>query len=184
MSLQAAVTASLEHVPGYFHQDGRVPHRQGTLHWTRYFRVGRCRDGWVMHCTLGDWTSLFEWVRPRFGDELDDPAWEGTAVPPASTPTLFDELDAGPRRYTVAELYEGAQLRRLPYAAVRAPEALLDDPHLAERGFFVPIEHPALGVTLPYPGAPFRLGDSPWRMTAPPRLGEHDAAVRREWLGR
>ena len=24
----------------------------------RYFRVGRCRDGWVMHCTLGDWTTL------------------------------------------------------------------------------------------------------------------------------
>ena len=42
VSLQAAVAASLEHVPGFFHQDGRVAHRQGTLHWTRFFRVGRC----------------------------------------------------------------------------------------------------------------------------------------------
>jgi hypothetical protein len=38
---------------------------------------------------------------------------------------------------------------------VRAPEALLDDPHLAERGFFVPIEHPDLGARVPYPGRRF-----------------------------
>ena len=60
---------------------------------------------------------------------------------------------------------------------MRAPEDLLRDPHLAERGFFVPIEHPDLGLTVPYPGAPFRLGESPWRVARPPRLGEHDAEV-------
>ena len=185
VSLQAAVTGSLEHVPGYFHQDGRVPHRQGTLHWTRYFRVGRCRDGWVMHCTLGDWTSLFEWVASEgFGDDLGDAEWEGTAYRQKHAERLFDALDRWAATHTVAELYEGAQLRRLPYAAVRAPEALLDDPHLAERGFFVPIEHPALGVTLPYPGAPFRMGDSPWHVARPPTIGEHTDAVAREWTPR
>jgi crotonobetainyl-CoA:carnitine CoA-transferase CaiB-like acyl-CoA transferase len=182
VSLQAAVTASLEHVPGYFHQDGRIPRRQGTLHWTRYFRVGRCRDGWVMHCTLGDWTSLFEWMRSEgWAAELADPAWEGAPYRQEHAERLFDELDRWAATHTVAELYEGAQLRRLPYAAVRAPEALLADPHLAERGFFVPIEHPELGVTLPYPGAPFRMGDSPWRVTRPPRLGEHTEVVLAEW---
>ncbi|MGH7893819.1 MAG: CaiB/BaiF CoA transferase family protein [Candidatus Binatia bacterium] len=183
VSLQAAVTASLEHVPGLFHQDGRVPRRQGTLHWTRCFRVGRCKDGWVMHCSLGDWTSLFEWMRADgFGAAFDDPVWEGTPHRQQHAEVLFDELDRWAARYTVAELYQGAQLRRLPYAAVRPPEALLDDPHLRERGFFVPIEHPDLGVALPYPGAPFLLGDAPWRVTRPPRIGEHDAEVRREWL--
>jgi len=184
VSVQAAVTAALEHVPGFFHQDGRIPHRQGTLHWTRYFRVGRCRDGWVMHCTLGDWTSLFEWLRADgFGTDFADPAWEGTVHRQKHAERLFDELDRWAARYTVAELYEGAQLRRLPYAAVRAPEALLRDPHLAARGFFVPIEHPDLGVAIPYPGAPFKMGESPWQVARPPRLAEHDTAVRREWLG-
>jgi crotonobetainyl-CoA:carnitine CoA-transferase CaiB-like acyl-CoA transferase len=184
VSLQAAVTGALEHVPGYFHQDGRVPRRQGTLHWTRYFRVGRCRDGWVMHCTLGDWTSLFEWMRADgFGAEFADQAWEGTTHRQQHAEPLFDELDRWAARYTVAELYEGAQLRRLPYAAVRAPEALLRDEHLAARGFFVPIEHPDLGVAIPYPGAPFRMGESAWRVARPPRVGEHDALVREEWLG-
>src|SRR5207249_10863938 len=57
---------------------------------------------------------------------------------------------------------------------VRAPEALCRDAHLAARGFFVPIEHPGLGLTVPYPGAPFRLADAPWRVARPPRLGEHN----------
>jgi len=182
VSIQAAVTGALEHVPGLFHQAGVVPKRQGTLHWTRYFRLGRCRDGWVMHCTLGDWTSLLEWVKSDgFGAEIDDPALDDAARRKDEAERLFDALDAWAARYTVAELHEGAQLRRIPYAAVRAPEALLADEHLAARGFFVPLEHPDLGTTLPYPGGPFRVGSEPWRVTRPPRLGEHDDAVRRAW---
>ena len=178
VSLQASVAGALEHVPGFWHQAGLVGHRQGTMHWTRYFRVGRCRDGWVMHCTLGDWTSLIEWMKADgMGAAVDDPALEDIKVRQAQAERIFDALDAWAARYTVAELTEGAQLRRIPYAAVRAPEALLGDPHFGERGFFVPIEHPGLGVTLPYPGAPFRLGDAPWRVARPPRLGEHDGQL-------
>jgi benzylsuccinate CoA-transferase BbsE subunit len=182
VSLQAAVAGALEHVPGFWHQAGLVARRQGTLHWTRYFRVGRCRDGWVMHCTLGDWTSLVEWVKADgAASDLGGPEWEDLKFRQANAEHLFDVLDRWAERYTVAELHEGAQLRRIPYAAVRAPEALLRDPHLAERGFFVPIEHPDLGLTVPYPGAPFRLEDAPWRVARPPRLGEHSADVRRDW---
>jgi benzylsuccinate CoA-transferase BbsE subunit len=179
VSLQAAVAGSLEQVPGLWHQEGRIAARQGTLHWTRYFRVGRCRDGWVMHCTLGDWTSLVEWVKADgMAADLDHPAWADLLKRQAEAEHLFEVLDAWAARYTVAELHEGAQLRRIPYAAVRAPEALLRDPHLAERGFFVPIEHPELGTTVPYPGAPFRLGASPARIARrPPGLGEHNAEV-------
>ncbi len=183
VSLQAAVAASLEHVPGLFHQDGRVARRQGTLHWTRFFRVGRCKDGWVMHCTLGDWTSLIEWVKSDgFGAEIDEPEMENPTHRQQQAERIFPVLDAWAARYTVDELYEGAQLRRIPYAAVRAPEALLADRHLAERGFFVPIEHPGLGRTVPFPGAPFLVGDTTWHVAAPPRLGEHREAVLRAWL--
>ncbi|TMA52285.1 MAG: CoA transferase [Deltaproteobacteria bacterium] len=179
VSLQAAVAGALEHVPGLWHQAGTVAPRQGTLHWTRYFRVGRCRDGWVMHCTVGDWTSLVEWVKADgVAADLGDPAWEDVRHRAAGAEHLFDVLDAWAARYTVAELVEGAQLRRIPYAAVRPPEGLLRDPQLAERGFFVPIEHPELGATVPYPGPPFRLTATPWRISRrPPRLGEHNGEV-------
>jgi len=184
VSLQAAAAGALEHVPGLWHQTGLVPSRQGTLHWTRYFRVGRCQDGYVMHCTLGDWTSLVEWVKADgMAADLEDPAWGELTHRRDHAEHLFDVLDAWAARYTVAELVEGAQLRRIPYAAVRPPEALLRDPQLAARGFFVPIEHPELGTTVPYPGAPFRLTDAPWRVARPPRLGEHNAEVYGELLG-
>ena len=101
-----------------------------------------------MHCTLGDWTSLFEWVTRRRVRQSSSTTPRGKARRTASsTPSASSTRSiAGPARYTVAELYEGAQLRRLPVRRGAArPEALLDDPHLAERGFFVPIEHPALG---------------------------------------
>src|SRR5262249_26801472 len=104
-------------------------------------------------------------------------AWEEVFHRRDHAERLFDVLDAWGARYTVAELMEGAQLRRIPYAAVRAPEALLADPQLAARNFFVPIEHPDLGLTVPYPGAAFRPGDAPWRVARPPRLGEHNAEV-------
>jgi crotonobetainyl-CoA:carnitine CoA-transferase CaiB-like acyl-CoA transferase len=131
-----------------------------------------------MHCTLGDWTSLLEWVKADgMAGDLDDPALEDVMARAPAAERIFAVLDAWAAGYAVDDLVEGAQLRRIPYAAVRAPEALLRDPHLAERGFFVPIEHPDIGTTVPYPGAPFRLGDSPWRVARPPRLGEHNAAV-------
>jgi crotonobetainyl-CoA:carnitine CoA-transferase CaiB-like acyl-CoA transferase len=160
-----------------------VAARQGTLHWTRYFRAGRCRDGWVLHCTLGDWTTLREWVKADGGapPELDDPALDEPTTRQARAEWLFDVLDAWAARRTVDELYEHAQLLRLPYAAVRAPEALLADPHLATRGFFVPIEHPALPQTLRCPVAPFRTGTMRWQVARPPLPFEHDAAVDDEW---
>ena len=182
VSLQAAVAASLEHVPGLFHQTGQIPTRHGTLHWTRFFRVGRCRDGWVMHCTLGDWTSLIEWVKSDgLGADIDEPEMQDPMHRQRMAERIFPVLDAWAARYTVAELHQGAQLRRIPYAAVRAPEALLSDAHLAERGFFVPIEHPALGRSLPFPGAAFRIGDTPWNVAAPPQLDQHRHAVLRDW---
>src|SRR5262249_61984409 len=106
---------------------------------------------------------------------IDAQALEDIRPRQAQAERIFDALDGWAARYTLAELTEGAQLRRIPYAAVRAPEALLRDPHLADRGFFVPVEHPGLGLTIPFPGAPFRLADAPWRVARPPRLGEHAA---------
>jgi benzylsuccinate CoA-transferase BbsE subunit len=54
---------------------------------------------------------------------------------------------------------------------------LLCSEHLAARGFFAEITHPAAGP-LRYPGAPYRLGATPWRLRTPaPRLGEHAGVV-------
>ena len=185
VSMQEAVAGAVEHVAPFYHQGLGIEHRRGSLHWSRYFRVAECRDGYVMHCSLGDWTSLVEWVKgDEQGHDLEDPQWADLTYRKEHAEHLFDMLDDWAKDYSVAELMEGAQLRRIPYAMVRPPEALVDDPQLNDRGFFSDIEHPELGRTLPYPGGPIHFTATPWRIARrPPLLGEHNAEVYGDELG-
>ena len=92
--MQEATTAGVEHVAGSSFGHGPVEPRRGTLHWSRYFRVGKCRDGYILHCTLGDWTSLVEWVN---GDgkaqDLTAPGMVRTRYRATNAEHLFDVLD-------------------------------------------------------------------------------------------
>lgn len=185
VSMQEAVAGAVEHVAPFYHQGLGIESRRGSLHWSRYFRVAQCRDGYVMHCSLGDWTSLVEWVK---GDgkaqDLEDAHWEDLVYRREHAEHLFDILDDWAKDYSVAELMEGAQLRRIPYAMVRPPEALVDDPQLNDRDFFSPIEHPELGRTVQYPGGPIHFTTTPWRIARrPPLLGEHNSEVYSGELG-
>jgi benzylsuccinate CoA-transferase BbsE subunit len=185
LSMQEATISAVEHVAGSYFAEGRVEPRRGTLHWSRYFRVARCRDGYVMHCSLGDWTSLAQWVA---GDgkaqDLVNPEWEDVLYRAEHAEHLFDVLDEWVKDYARDELLERAQMLRLPYASVRRPEALFEDEQLAARGYFVEVEHPELGRKIRYPGAPFLFNGTPWRVRRrPPLVGEHSEEILREELG-
>jgi benzylsuccinate CoA-transferase BbsE subunit len=185
LSMQEAAAAAVEHVAGSFFGEGRVEPRRGTLHWSRYFRVGKCRDGYIMHCTLGDWTSLVEWVAADGkAQDLTAPEWQDVIYRAEHAEHLFDVLDEWVKNYDRDELLERAQMLRLPYATVRPPEALLDDEQLRARGYFVSVDHPELCRSFRYPGAPYVFGDSPWRVyRRPPLTGEHTGEILRQELG-
>ena len=185
VSIQEAGAGAVEHIAPFYHQGLGIERRRGSLHWSRYFRVARCRDGYVMHCSLGDWTSLVEWVKgDRKAQDLEEARWEDLTYRKEHAEHLFAILDDWAKDYSVAELMEGAQLRRIPYATVRPPEALVDDPQLNDRGFFSDIEHPESGRRLRYPGGPIHFTTTPWRIARrPPLLGEHNSEVYRGELG-
>jgi crotonobetainyl-CoA:carnitine CoA-transferase CaiB-like acyl-CoA transferase len=185
LSMQEAATAAVEHVAGSFFGEGRVEPRRGMLHWSRYFRVGKCRDGYIMHCTLGDWTSLVEWVAADGkAQDLTAPEWQDVIYRAEHAEHLFDVLDEWVKDYNRDDLLERAQMLRLPYATVRPPEALFDDEQLRARGYFVSVEHPELGRTFRYPGAPYLFNGSPWQVyRRPPLVGEHTSAILRQELG-
>lgn len=181
VSIAAATAGAVEHVAGFHRQTGAVERRRGTLHWSRYFRIGRCRDGFVLHSTIGDWTTLAGWVAMD-GEAFDlfDPRWEDPAPRKEHCEHLFDCLDRWAVNHTVAELIEGAELRRLPYAEVRRPEAIAHDPQLAARGFSQRLATTASG-DVPFPGPPLLMSRTPLAIRRPPpRLGEHDDEVRRD----
>jgi len=68
----------------------------------------------------------------------------------------------------------------VPAAKVLRPAAMYDDPQLAARGFYVPLDHPLTGVRR-YPAWPmaFSFADAPHRFGAP-TLGQHNAEVLAE----
>ena len=75
-------------------------------------------------------------------------------------------------RVTAHDYFVGAQTRGLACGIIYAPEEVLADSHFVERGFPVAVHHTELGRDVVYPGAPFHLPRSPWRIssTSPPMM--------------
>ena len=113
--------------------------------------------------------------------DLTAPAWEEVTYRRDQCVHLFDVLDEWAKDYGVTDLVEGAQLRRLPYAAVLPPETLPQHPQLIARGFFVRVDHDELSKTITYPGAPYVFSRTPWHIRRrPPLVGEHNEEVFQE----
>ncbi len=83
------------------------------------------------------------------------------------------------REHDAQEIVLTAQALRMPFAPVPSVKDLLEDPHLAERGYFQRIDHPEAGE-LPYAGPPFRMTETPPQIARAPLLGEHNESVLTE----
>lgn len=84
---------------------------------------------------------------------------------------------------TRQEIFESCRKNHVPFAPVRTIDEVVNDRHLNERGFFVELAHPKVG-SLKYPGPPYRLSKSPWRLKKPaPLLGQHNEEVYCSRLG-
>jgi len=78
---------------------------------------------------------------------------------------------------TKQEIIEAGQAAGVLCGPISTSEDLMNDPHWKARGFWAEIEHPVTGK-LTYPGAPFKMAETPWRVSRPaPQLGEHNAEV-------
>jgi crotonobetainyl-CoA:carnitine CoA-transferase CaiB-like acyl-CoA transferase len=76
------------------------------------------------------------------------------------------------------EYFIGCQRAGLSVGVINSPEEAFEDEHFKARGFQVPLHHADIDRTIIYPGAPYHLHASPWRLTRrAPKLGEHTAAV-------
>jgi crotonobetainyl-CoA:carnitine CoA-transferase CaiB-like acyl-CoA transferase len=76
------------------------------------------------------------------------------------------------------EFFTGGQSRGFQLGIIYAPEDVMEDVHFKERGFVVDVEHPEVGESFRYPGAPYRFEKSPWQLTRrAPQLGEDNSEV-------
>ncbi len=80
-------------------------------------------------------------------------------------------------KYDKWYLFHGAQELRVPIVPVATMEDIRNFEQLKAREYFVEIEHPVTG-RLTYPGAPFKMGETPWQIRCPaPLLGEHNEEI-------
>ena len=82
------------------------------------------------------------------------------------------------------DLMRETMTRGLVVGLVQSPKQVMESPHLAERGYFVELDHPVAGK-LKYPGPPIspRTPIEPWVYRRAPLLGEHNREVIVSRLG-
>jgi len=145
----------------------------------------RClgEDAW---CVI-DVPSDEDWQ--RLSEALGSPAWaedprfRTPAGRDSAAPELRRCLEEWTQQRTPQDVETTLQINGVPAAAVRSPQEVFDDPHLAARGFYQTIEHSVLGSS-PYAGFTARLSETPGRIQRPaPLLGEHNDYVFGEILG-
>ncbi|MGH2631990.1 MAG: CaiB/BaiF CoA transferase family protein [Tepidiformaceae bacterium] len=160
-----------------------------------------CKDGYVMCFVVApagaDFSALVDWMRERgmvadldeepyrtlcaslnlgaLGQLLSNPAEIGAALPAlAHIDAVLADFFAS---MTATEAYEEGQRRHLLNGLVSTPADLASNTQLRARDWFRTLEFDYLGAGIEFPGAPYRLSETPVVMGRPPKLGEHTAAV-------
>lgn len=90
-------------------------------------------------------------------------------------PALWELVGEWSRLHSKQDIARWGQEKRIPCFPVNTAEDLLGDEHLAQRQFFVELEHPVAGA-FKYPGAPYKLSnaDLPLAERPAPLLGQHN----------
>jgi crotonobetainyl-CoA:carnitine CoA-transferase CaiB-like acyl-CoA transferase len=159
-----------------------------------------CQDGHV--AVMGvmnarEWGPMVAWLASEgMAEDLSDESWAllvqhagpgpltQAAVTADELAHVYDVLGRFFLQHTKARLAEEAQRRRIVLFPVHTAHDLLAHPQLIARNFFRPLQHAELGETLRYPGAPYQLSKTPWRLQRrAPLIGEHNEAIYGGELG-
>jgi crotonobetainyl-CoA:carnitine CoA-transferase CaiB-like acyl-CoA transferase len=166
---------------------GQAPTRRGNRdrHMVPH-AVFRCKgeDEWVAVAVRddADWEALCAMMSSD-APAVADPKYQSAAA----RRKFEDEIEAAFAAWTVEheapEVAERLQRAGVPAAPVQPFSRVLEDQHLAARGWFQPMAHPDMGVHR-YNGFPWRFSRTPaFVQCRPPRQGEHSVEILAERLG-
>ncbi|HWQ28090.1 MAG TPA: CoA transferase [Dehalococcoidia bacterium] len=177
--VQAAVLEAF--LPDYAYR-GALPltKRRGN-HVSAVIGIYPAKDGYIgIHCMQKNFPQLAKAMNAEW--MLEDERFKDNRARLSHDDELMAQFYAWASSVTKREAYRIAGETRAPVSPVNTIEDLLQDEHLAARGFFEEIEHPDAG-RLRYPGPPARFSATPGSVRPAPRLGADTAAVLREVLG-
>lgn len=196
VSIEESVTHILSAELSFWEYANTIFPRSGPrrpLGHLRGRQVWPCKDGFITFRILGGSFGrqiryLVEWMDEEgLAGLLKQVQWESVNMLAVSQMQLDfweEAILSFFARHTKAELYKGATQRHIAIGPVYNFRELLQDIHLASRNFWVKIEHPEIGIHVPYPGAPYIFSETPWRISRrAPLVGEHNKEVQAEMRG-
>ena len=158
ISLQEAVTATLEHVMIRFFSEAIIAGRQGNLHWNHAFKIFECKDGFIHLTLFQNWETLIEWLDSEgMAEDLKDRKWNKEAYRRQHIDHVIEVVARWTKTHRVDELFELGQLMHFPWAPVLSPQDVLNSAQLKARHFFVPVHHRDDDAALSHPQLPFRF---------------------------
>ena len=135
----------------------------------------RCKDGWLLLFAIDErpWRRFIEMMgNPEWADVFADRNFRGE-----NWESLRPLIEEWTMKHTKAELFQLAMTYEVPLGPANSIAELLACAQLKERDFFAKIDHPLVG-RLTYPGAPYKLSETPWALRLPaPILGQHNRYI-------
>ncbi len=134
-----------------------------------------CKDGYVNFLCYPYWWDRFCRMVGR-EDLIDDTSYSDNLLDPEFGPQIDALLYPWLLERTKIEVMDAAQEQGVPVAALNTTEDLFADRQLRARGYFVELDHPETGPR-EYPGAQFKMSETPASIRRAPLLGEHTMEV-------
>ncbi len=193
VSMQEAMMAAMDHAGPTWDIRHVNPVGPGVNRQNAGIQGGRylfeTADGWITALQAGgligpNANPIIDWLAEA-GEArgLDSAEWRArlTALVPLAPEdrTYVEEtMQAFCRTRKKEPLVAEAQRRGAGWAPVFSPREIVDSKQLAAREYWVRVQHDDLGESFIYPGAPFKLSETPWKQRGrAPRLGEHNDQV-------
>jgi crotonobetainyl-CoA:carnitine CoA-transferase CaiB-like acyl-CoA transferase len=185
ISLQASVTATLEHVMVRYLSEGIIFQRQESLHWNDGFVILPCQDGFIHVTLFQKWETLIEWLASEgMAEDLVDEKWLDQDYRRGNLGHVISVLEKWTTAHSVDEIFELAQLMRFPWAPVRTPHDVINCPQHKARHFFIEREGAGSGKTVSLPGIPYKTSAKiDARTISAPQPGEHNELIYGQELG-
>ena len=141
----------------------------------------KTKDGWVLVQSVGG--PLFERWANLMGEDhwLEDEKYKTDISRGDNGEAISERLALWCAERTSREVLDAMEEARLPAGPVLTPQQVLEDPHIAAKGLFQPVEYPGLERPAPLMKTPVELSETPGEIRSrPPTLGEHTNEIMEE----
>jgi crotonobetainyl-CoA:carnitine CoA-transferase CaiB-like acyl-CoA transferase len=141
----------------------------------------KTKNGWVLVQSVGG--PLFKRWANLMGEDhwVDDPRFKDDITRGDNGELISERLAIWCAERTSAEVLEAMEEARLPAGPIMSPQDVLEDPHIAAKGLFQPVEYPGLDIPAPLMKTPVELSETPGEIrTRAPTLGEHTDEIMKE----